>query len=205
MLKVALTGNIASGKSTVAGTWSALGAAVVDADVLARRAVDPGSPALAAIVRRWGPEMLDAGGALDRVALADRVFRDDSDRRELEAIVHPEVRRLRDEEYRRLEGAGASVVVADIPLLFEVGMESEFDLVVLVDAPEPVRRERIVRDRGLSPEAASRMIAAQMPASEKRAHADRVIDNVGTPAELQARAAELWAEIVDLAAERHSA
>lgn len=201
MLKVALTGNIASGKSTVARAWTALGARVIDADLLARRAVEPGSPALAAIARRWGREVLDADGRLARAALRERVFADEAARRELEAIVHPEVARLRDEEYRRVERSGADIVVADIPLLFEVGLESEFDLVVLVDAPEEVRRERLVRDRGLSPESADRMIAAQIPSSEKRARADRVIDNDGSVAELQARAEAVWGEIVEMASQ----
>lgn len=199
MLKVGLTGNIASGKSTVARVWSALGAPLIDADLLARRAVEPGTPALRAVVGRWGAGVLDAEGRLDRGALRALVFADPAARRELEAIVHPEVARLRAEEYGRLADAGARVAVADIPLLFEVGLQEEFDLVVLVDAPEAVRRERLVRHRGLTPEEADRMIAAQMPPAEKRSRADRVIENDGSLAELEARAAALWREIEERA------
>lgn len=195
MLKIGLTGNIASGKSSVARVWQRLGARVIDADVLARRAVEPGSPALAAIVAEWGPDVLTPEGALDRAALRDIVFRDPSAKARLEAIVHPEVRRLRDAEYRAAEQRGEALVVADIPLLFEVGLEDEFDVIVLVDAPEAVRRERLVRDRGLDADEAQRMIQAQMPSHAKRARADVVIENTGTLAELEARAAEVWREL----------
>lgn len=195
MLKVGLTGNIASGKSTVARVWRDLGARVIDADELARRAVAPGTPALASIVSRWGEEVLDAGGGLDRAAMRERVFGDPAARAALEAIIHPRVAELRDEELHAAAEAGDAVVVADIPLLFEVGLQSGFDLVVLVDAPADVRRERIVRDRGLDPAEAERMIASQMPSERKRPLADIVIDNTGTIAELRAAAADAWAEI----------
>lgn len=195
MLKVGLTGNIASGKSTVARIWASLGAEVVDADRLARRAVEPGTPALRALVERWGPGLLDAGGALDRAALREIVFADPVERAALEAILHPAIAELREQEYRRLEAAGVATVVADIPLLFEVGLEDEFDLVVLVDAPETVRRERIVRERGLAPEQADRMIAAQMHAEEKRERADLVIENGGSAEDLEDRARAAWAFI----------
>ena len=195
MLKVGLTGNIASGKSTVARVWSSLGARLIDADRLARQAVARGSPGLAAVVDRWGAGVLDEHGGLDRAAMRAIVFSDPAERARLEAIVHPAVAALRDEEYRRLEAAGERVAVADIPLLFEVGLADEFDLVVLVDAPEEVRRERIVRDRGLTPEEADRMIAAQMPSAGKRARADLVIDNDGSLAELEGKARAAWADI----------
>jgi len=195
MLRVALTGNIASGKSSVARVWARLGAPVIDADVLARRAVEPGSPALDRIARAFGPEVLEPGGGLNREAMREIVFRDEAARRRLEAIVHPEVARLRAEEERRLEREGARVVVNDIPLLFEAGLEDEFDVVVLVDAPEAVRLDRLVRDRGLDPEEARRMIAAQMPAESKRRRADIVIDNVGTLEELEASAERVWREL----------
>ena len=176
MLKVGLTGNIASGKSTVADVWRELGARVVDADELARAAVAPGSPALERIVARWGGAMLTPEGAL-------------------EAIIHPRVAELRDAEFARAEAAGASLIVADIPLLYEVGLQSEFDLVVLVDAPAALRRDRIVRFRGLPPAEAERMIAAQMPSERKRPLADLVIDNTGSVADLQAAARGVWEEI----------
>ncbi|HEX6070738.1 MAG TPA: dephospho-CoA kinase [Longimicrobiaceae bacterium] len=195
MLKVGLTGNIASGKSTVARAWRDLGARVIDADELARRAVAPGSPGLASIVSRWGEDVLDAGGSLDRAAMRERVFGDPAARVALEAIIHPRVAELRDEELQRAAEAGEEVVVADIPLLFEVGLQSEFDLVVLVDAPVDVRLERIVRDRGLEPAEAARMIASQMPSEQKRPLADIVIDNTGTIEDLRGAARDAWDEI----------
>lgn len=195
MLKVALTGNIASGKSTVAGVWRGMGARVVEADDLARRAVEPGTQALEAIASRWGRHLLRDDGRLDRAALRRIVFRDSDERARLEQIVHPEVKRLRAEELAAAEAGGAPIVVADIPLLFEVGMEREFDLVVLVDAPEEVRLDRLVKDRGLERGEARRMIEAQMPSTRKRAHAHVVIDNIDTVAELEARAREVWSEL----------
>ena len=195
MLKVGLTGNIASGKSTVADVWRELGARVVDADELARAAVAPGSPALEQIVARWGGAMLTPEGALDRQAMRATVFSDPAERTELEAIIHPRVAELRDAEFARAEAAGAPLIVADIPLLYEVGLQSEFDLVVLVDAPAALRRDRIVRFRGLPPAEAERMIAAQMPSERKRPLADLVIDNTGSVADLQAAARGVWEEI----------
>jgi dephospho-CoA kinase len=192
VLKVGLTGNIASGKSAVARVWRGLGARVIDADELARRAVAPGTPALARIVEEWGEKILSADGRLDRAALREIVFRDAAARRRLETIVHPAVRSLRDEEYRAAEASGEEIVVADVPLLFEVGMEDEFDVVVLVDAPAETRRERIVRDRGLGDDEARRMIEAQMPAAQKRGRADLVIENDGTLADLEAQAGRAW-------------
>jgi len=195
MLRIGLTGNIAAGKSSVARVWRSLGATVVDADELARRAVEPGTPGLARIVEAWGPAVLDADGALDRAALRRIVFADPEARARLEEIVHPAVHALRGEEYRLAEERGERRVVADVPLLFEVGMADEFDVVVLVDAPEEERLRRLVEDRGLDPEEAVRMIDAQMPAELKRARADVVIENGGTPAELEARAAGVWADL----------
>jgi dephospho-CoA kinase len=192
VIRVGLTGNIASGKSSVARLWAREGACVVDADVLARRAVEPGSPGLRRVVEAFGEGVLDGAGALDRAALRRIVFHDAAARARLEAIVHPEVARLRAEEEARLEREGCRIVVHDIPLLYEVGLEGEFDLVVLVDAPEALRLERLVRERGLEAGEARRMIAAQMPAEEKRGRADVVIDNDGTLDALEARAEAVW-------------
>src|SRR5690606_27322966 len=125
--------------------------------------------------------VLDGAGALDRAALRRIVFLDSEERERLEGIVHPAVAALRDEEYARLAASGEPVVVADIPLLFEVGMQDEFDVVVLVEAPEEVRLERLVRDRALDPEEAKAMMKSQMPSVLKRAGSDLVIDNSGTP------------------------
>jgi dephospho-CoA kinase len=195
MLKVGLTGNIAAGKSTVAEVWRSMGATVVDADELARRAVEPGTPAHDAIAREWGTWVLEEGGALDRAALRQIVFADPEARARLEGIVHPAVAALRDEAYRQAQARGETVVVADIPLLFEVGMVDDFDVVVLVDAPEEVRLARIVADRGLDEDEARRMVAAQMPAELKRARADVVISNTGTLGDLQDSARDVWRDL----------
>ncbi len=192
MLRVGLTGNIASGKSTVARVWERHGARIIDADLLARRAVEPGSPGLDRVIEVFGSELLDPAGALDRAALRDVVFRDPAARARLEAIVHPEVARLRAGEEAQAVQDGVAVVVNDIPLLFEVGLEGEFDVVVLVDAPEEVRLARLVHERGLDEGEARRMMEAQLPASAKRERADYLIENDGTLRELEARAEEVW-------------
>jgi dephospho-CoA kinase len=197
VLRVGLTGNIASGKSSVVDVWRRMGAWIVDADELSRRAVEPGTPGLDAIRARWGDSILDPQGSLDRGALREIVFSDPAEREALEAIIHPEVARLREVEHRSAEEAGAQIVVSDIPLLFEVGMQDGFEVVVLVDAPEEVRRERLVQIRGLSRDAADRMMAAQMPAAAKRASADHIIENDGTLEDLEAAALALWDELVE--------
>lgn len=195
MLKVGLTGNIAAGKSTVADVWRSLGATVVDADELSRRAVDPGTPAHAAIAAEWGEQVMEPDGGLDRAALRRIVFADPAARERLEQIVHPAVAGLREELYREAEARGERIVVADIPLLFEVGLVDEFDVVVLVDAPEEVRLARLVGDRGLDPVEAQRMIAAQMSSALKRARADYVIENSGELPAVKLRAREVWEEL----------
>lgn len=194
MFRVALTGNVAGGKSSVARVWAAAGARVVDADVLAREAVAPGSPGLERVRAAFGDEVMD-GDALDRAALRRRVFSDPDARERLEAIIHPEVARLREREETRLREGGARIVVHDIPLLFEVGLQDEFDMVVLVDAPRATRLRRLMTDRGLPREEARAMINAQMPASVKRGRADIVIDNDDTLPELAAVAGRVWREI----------
>jgi dephospho-CoA kinase len=196
MLKVGLTGNIAAGKSSVADAWRSLGATIVDADELSRRAVEPGTPAHAAIAAEWGPWVLEEGGTLDRAALRNIVFADPDARARLEGIVHPAVAALRDEHYAEARARGDRMVVADIPLLFEVGMADDFDVVVLVDAPQELRLARLVGDRGMETEEALRMIAAQMPSELKRARADIVIENAGTRGDLQDRARDVWRELV---------
>lgn len=196
MLLVGLTGNIASGKSTVAQLLSERGATIIDADVLARRAVERGTKAFDAIVQRWGTSVLAPDGHLDRAALRRAVF---GNARELEAlndIVHPEVERLRAGRIEEARARGDRIVVCDIPLLFEKKMVDDFDRILLVDAPRPLRLERLVSDRGLRETEAMDMIAAQMPAELKRARADFVIDNSGTLTELEQRVAEIWASLV---------
>lgn len=195
MLNLALTGNIASGKSSVARLLAAHGATIIDADVLARDAVAVGTPGLAAVVARFGRGVLHADGSLDRAALRSIVFADPTARDALNAIVHPAVRRLRDAALTAARMRGDRIVISDIPLLFEVGLEQAFDGVILVDAPEAEREARLVRDRGLTVADARAMIAAQWPSSRKRPGARWVVENDGTPAELAARVDALWREL----------
>jgi len=195
MRHLALTGNIASGKSTVAALLAAHGATIIDADLLAREAVMPGTPALDAIVDRFGPSVLLADGTLNRPALRRQVFRDPVARDALNAIVHPAVGRLREAQLTAARQRGDTVVISDIPLLFEVGLEQAFDGVILVDAPASQRHERLMRDRGLSHEEAQAMIDAQWPAARKRAGATWIIENDGPPEQLPARVASLWQRI----------
>lgn len=194
MLAVALTGNIAAGKSSVARVWQRLRGRIIDADQLARQAVAPGSDAFRAISENWGDAVIK-NGELDRAALREIVFQDAAARKRLEAIVHPAVRELRDAALRQARGEGLALVVADIPLLFETGMQEDYDVVVLVDAPQAVRLQRLVHLRGLSDTLARQMIAAQMPAAPKRERADIIIDNDGSQAQLEAAAAKIWRQL----------
>jgi len=205
MLLVGLTGNIASGKSTVAQLLSERGATIIDADVLARRAVERGSKAFDAIVKRWGTSVLAPDGHLDRAALRRAVFGNPKELEALNDIVHPEVERLRNVRIDEARSRGDRIVICDIPLLFEKKMVDRFDRILLVDAPRPLRLERLVQDRGLRETEAMDMIAAQMPAELKRARADFVIDNSGTLTELERRVSDIWATLVQDAETREHA
>jgi dephospho-CoA kinase len=199
-LVVGLTGNIAAGKSTVAKRLRRLGATVIDADKLAREAVGAGSAALGRIVERWGSDVLTPDGTLDRAALRKLVFHDHDQLEQLNRIVHPAVTRLRADRIAQARARGDRVVICEVPLLFERHLVDKFDRIILVDAPRPLRLERLVQERGLDEAEALAMIAAQMPADLKRARADFVIDNTGDLAELDARVAELWSELTREAA-----
>jgi dephospho-CoA kinase len=197
-LRVALTGGIATGKSSVAREFAALGVPVVDADVLAREAVEPGTPGFEAIVARFGHDVLDAEGGLDRHALGARVFADQSERRALEAIVHPRVYGAIERWFADRAAEGAHVAVADIPLLFETGRASDFDRVVVAVCPPEQQLERLTRRDGLSDQQARQRIEAQWPLARKVAQADEVIDTgrtrEDTRAQVRALAARLAAE-----------
>jgi dephospho-CoA kinase len=201
MLLVGLTGNIGSGKSTVDQLLSERGATIIDADVLARRAVETGTAAYKSIVERWGTSILGPDGTLDRGALRRIVFSEPAELEQLNALVHPEVERMRASLVEAARLRGDKLVVCDVPLLFERKMTDLFDRIVLVDAPRPVRLERLVRERGLKETEAMDMIVAQMPAELKRARADFVIDNVGTLTQLDVRVAEVWGALEQAAEE----
>lgn len=191
MIRVGLTGNVASGKSEVARAWAEAGVPVVSADELAREAVSPGSAGLREVVEAFGAEVLAPDGTLDRAGLRRRVFEDEGARRRLEGILHPRIAELREQWLRERAREEASVVVSEIPLLYESGLAGEFDVVVVVHAPREDRRRRLMERRGLSREEADRIMAAQGDPDEKRRRADHVLPNDGTLEELRARAAEL--------------
>jgi dephospho-CoA kinase len=192
MLNVALTGNVASGKSTVASLFAGWGAELVDADQLVREVQAPGTPVLLAIARRFGTNVLRPDGSLDRAALRAQVLADPQALADLNQLVHPAVLRLREARVAALREAGARIVVTDIPLLFEAADPAAFDAVVLVDAPADLRRQRLFERSGLPPREAERLIAAQMPSEMKRSRATFVIDNDADLATLEARAREVW-------------
>ena len=204
MLVVGLTGNIGSGKSTVAQLLSERGATIIDADVLARRAVEAGTPAYEKIVERWGTSIVGLDKQLDRAALRRTVFSDPTQLEELNGMVHPEVESLRQRLLDDARQRGDRIVVCDIPLLFEKHMAPRFDRILLVDAPRPLRLERLVRERGLRETEAMDMIAAQMPAELKRAGADFIIENAGTLNALEQQVADVWTQFVQEADARYA-
>ena len=191
MLRVALTGGIATGKSFCTQQFAALGVPTIDADLLAREAVALGSPGLAAIASRFGRSVLMDDGTLDRAALGSLVFTDRTARADLEAIVHPEVYR-RINEWFAARPAKTRFALADIPLLYETGQEHDFDRVI-VCACSPAEQFRRLLDRdGLSPEAARARLAAQWPIGEKIARADFVIRTDGSFAETRDQVTQLF-------------
>lgn len=196
MFRIGLTGGIAAGKSVAARRLAWLGAVVIDHDQLARTAVAPGSVGLDEVVEAFGTEILLPDGGLDRPALGRLVFADDAARSRLNAIVHPQVRRLSAE---REAAAAASdpraVVVHDIPLLVETGQAEAFHLLAVVHAPAELRLDRLVGGRGLDAEEARARIAAQASDSERLAVADVELDGSGTPENLEAQVDELWARV----------
>jgi dephospho-CoA kinase len=192
MLNIALTGNIAAGKSSVVELFRQWGATIIDADRLVREVQRPGTEVMQAIARRFGPGVILPGGELDRESLRALVMDDPAALADLNAIVHPAVRRERDRLAARARRRGDRIVVNDIPLLFEAADPGEFDLVILVDAPEAVRRERLIRLRGMSPAAAESAIRAQHPPEAKRSRSDFIIENGGSLADLERHAREVW-------------
>ncbi|MGH2710313.1 MAG: dephospho-CoA kinase [Actinomycetota bacterium] len=194
MILVGLTGGIGSGKTTVARMLQERGAVVVDADELARDALEPGTRAFKHVCDLFGDEILQDDGRIDRAALADVVFADEEKRRALESITHPEV-------FRLLAGAvemhrdTSAVVVFDAPLIIETGFHEAVDVLVVVTAPVEQAIERVHRDRGMTPAEASVRIAAQADPQARKEAADMVIDNSGDLASLEKKVDELWADL----------
>jgi dephospho-CoA kinase len=193
VLRIGLTGGIGSGKSTVSRLLAERGAVIVDADAIAREVVEPGTPGLAAVVEAFGAGVLAADGSLNRPGLAAVVFADPEARRTLDAIVHPLVRA------RAIEIAAAAppdaVVVNDVPLLAETGQASSYDVVLVVETDPGTRIARLVQ-RGLTAEDARARIAVQATDEQRRAIADVVLDNSGTPEQLAAQVDRFWTERV---------
>ncbi len=198
MLKVGLTGGIGAGKSEVSRLLASYGAVVVDSDLIAREVVAPGTPGLAAVTAEFGPEVLRPDGALDRPKLGGIVFSDPARLARLNAIVHPLVRD-RSAELEALAGPG-DVVVHDVPLLAENGLAKLYDLVVVVDADDETRVERLVRLRGMEPQEARARLSAQASRADRLAVADVVLDNEGPLERLEPQVRALWEQLLVRAA-----
>ncbi|GAA1463126.1 dephospho-CoA kinase [Nocardiopsis exhalans] len=199
MLKVGLTGGIGSGKSAVSSALSSYGAVVIDADAIAREVVEPGTPGLAEVVAEFGEGVLTPEGRLDRPRLGEIVFADEARLAGLNAIVHPRVAERSGQLMEEALASDAKVVVYDVPLLVENGLESLYDVVVVVDTPDEVRVERVSRDRGMPREQVRARIDAQADRRTRLASADLVVDNSGTREELAERVAELWRDLLERA------
>jgi dephospho-CoA kinase len=192
MLSVALTGNTGAGKTTVVGLFRRWGATIIDADQLVREAQAPGQPVLKEIAARFGAEIIRDDGTLDRVALRAKVLKDPAAMAELNRIVHPEVHRSRKQLLEEARARGDRIVISDIPLLFEAADPSDFDAVVLIDAPEQLRRARLISARAWPEDEVDRMIRTQLPAAPKRARSDYVIDNDRDLEALERSASAVW-------------
>jgi dephospho-CoA kinase len=195
--RVALTGGIASGKTVVANEFAALGVPVIDTDQLARDVVEPGTPALAAIVDAFGRDMLDSDGRMDRRRMRERVFADPNERRKLEAITHPAIRQ---ELARRSAAADGPYQIHVIPLLIEGGKARMYNRVLVVDCPEEIQLERLMRRDGSDLTQARQILAAQTTRSARLSAADDVVENTGSLDALRLRVKELHTQYLALAA-----
>lgn len=191
MKLIGLTGGAGTGKTTVADMFRELGATVVDADEATHAVYAPGTPGFDAVLREFGPEY-ERGGEIDRATLGELVFKDRGARERLNAIVHPLVRQWMADRTADAFDRGAEVVIQDVPLLYENGLQGLFESVVLVYATPATQVARLVEGRGLSQDRASSMLASQMPIDEKRGSADFVIENDGTREETRRQVGEIW-------------
>ncbi|MEN9751558.1 MAG: hypothetical protein RLZZ600_605 [Actinomycetota bacterium] len=194
---IGLTGGIGAGKSTIAARFAELGAHIVDADIMARRAVEPGSPALAKIVSRFGHAVLATDGSLNRPALGQIIFNDDSARKDLEAIVHPAVHDLTTLEFARIRSTDPkAIIVYDVPLLVEAKNSYPFDRIVVAHAPADTRIQRLIEMRGMTSDDARKRVEAQASDEQRLAVADDVIDTGTTLDSTLAQVDALWASII---------
>jgi dephospho-CoA kinase len=192
MRRIGLTGGIGSGKSTVSAMLADLGAHVIDADAVAREVVAPGTEGLAALVEAFGPDILAPDGSLNRAALADKAFADEVARQRLNAITHPRIAARTAELMRNIPED--AVLVHDLPLLVEVGLQDAYDMVLVVDAPDEVRVQRLL-ERGLDEQDARARIAAQATREQRLAVADVVLDNSGSLGDLREQVERVWTTI----------
>jgi dephospho-CoA kinase len=197
LLRVGLTGGIGAGKSEVSRRLARHGAAVIDADTVAREVVAPGTPGLAAVTEAFGPGVLRPDGSLDRDRLGEIIFADAALREKLNSIIHPRVgERMRELEQAAAAAAGkAAIVVHDVPLLAEIDLAGAFDVVVVVDVPPRLQVERLARERGMTRSQAEARMGAQAAREQRLSVASIVVDNSGSLAELDRQVAELWAEL----------
>lgn len=194
--KIALTGGIATGKSYVAGRFREAGVPIVDADLLAREVVLPGTPALAAIRKRFGPDAVRRDGTMDRIRVGQIIFKDKRARLDLEAIVHPAVVKAINDFFNALPKR-TPFAVADIPLVFETGREKDFDAIIVVACPRDMQLQRLMERNKLSKEDAEKRIAAQLPIDQKVKKATYVINNDGTFEQTDAQVDALIASLKD--------
>jgi dephospho-CoA kinase len=200
---VGLTGGIAAGKTSVAKRWVELGGLEIDADILARRALDAGTPGLAKVLEQFGPDLLLVDGNLDRQKLAEVVFNAPEKRKTLEEIVHPIVRELAAQALA--DAPEGSILIYTVPLLVEASVDLPFDFVVTVEAPVDKQVERMVKTRGMTAQQASARIAAQASAAERANRADVILNSNQSLGRLLDDAETLWNEIERKAAAKHGA
>lgn len=192
-MNIGLTGGIATGKSTVAAMLEQRGAIIIDADQIAREVVLPGSPHLVAVAKRFGQAVISADGSLNRRKLGDIVFKDETARKDLEAILHPPIRHIMLSRMKQFETEEPErLVVVDIPLMYESNLQSYFTEVMLVYIPSDVQIARLMKRDGLSVEEAKSRLNSQLPIDEKKQYADIIIDNSGTIEETERQIEDFW-------------
>lgn len=199
---VGVTGGIATGKSAVVEQFRQLGAAVISADELAREVVRPGEKTLARLVERFGKDILQADGTLDRKELGRLIFADPEARQDLNRITHPAIACLAAARIASLQRQGALLIIYEAPLLFEAGADSRVDRIVVVTAPAEVQRQRLMARDGLDEQAAQTRIEAQMPLADKVKRADFVVENAGSVDALAAKVRALYGRLLELARNR---